>query len=171
MLMQYFFRFLLTALFALVSAMTAYPQMPILLRSTLGIGAASRTITSEGKRVTVPQSIGQSSVIGIFRNGAFQCNQGFIQPVKNTGTLKKVEKLQAEIYPNPFTNSITISCNEVSGGRLCVSLHNMEGVEVFSDEFPSSAKINLTPGAIPSGLYILKFVVNHQQYTCKVVKK
>jgi hypothetical protein len=157
--------------FVMVFFSTGYSQVPVLMRYTLGTGAAPKAVSGDGNRKYVPQSIGQMSVIGAFKTEIFQVRQGFIQPVKRYGTNIKDVDLKADVYPNPFQNNIFVLFGEENSDRIFVNLYNLNGGVVYTDEFASSQMITLTPGKIPSGFFLLKITMNKRKYTCKVLKK
>ena len=50
-----------------------------IIKSTVGAGGSSQTITSHNKTYFISQSIGQTSVIGTFTNNGYTIRQGFQQ--------------------------------------------------------------------------------------------
>jgi hypothetical protein len=162
---------IIVTLFVLFFVEPIYAQKPVQLISTLSIGAASKSVTSKGERISFPQSIGQSGVIGVFRKNDLLLRQGFIQPVMSRPNSPKVKIIFAELFPNPFINDLTISFREEIRNTLFVNLIDLQGRVIYSRKFTPSNKIVLYPGTIPSGLYLLQISVDKQQYIWKVIKK
>lgn len=169
--MQRCLNIIIVTLFVLFFVEPIHAQKPVQLISTLSIGAASKSVTANGERISFPQSIGQSGVIGVFRKNELLLRQGFIQPVMSRPNSPKVKIIIAELFPNPFTNDLTISFRDEIRNTLYVNLIDLHGRVIYSRKFTPSNKIVLYPGTIPSGLYLLRISVDKQQYSWKVVKK
>jgi hypothetical protein len=164
-------KFFITTLFVLFLVKPLHAQKPVQLLSTLSIGSASRSVSAKENRISFPQSIGQSSVIGVFRKNNLLLRQGFIQPVKFSNISLKVKIIEAKLFPNPFLNDIVISFKEEFRSILFVNLYDLQGRVMYTKKYSPSIRIVLSPGAIPSGLYLMRIIVDKQQYSWKVMKK
>ncbi len=76
-------------------------------------------------------------------------------------------KLQVSLYPNPFTNQITIKTENNNG---LISIFNLVGEMVYSTQITShSTEINLNE--LPTGVYILHFVNGNNQQIIKLIRE
>jgi len=78
------------------------------------------------------------------------------------------------LYPNPFINLITITCNNSQKQLVRVSLIDISGREVFVENKLLESNTNtftIKPETqLAKGLYILKIVSNSQSSSIKVIK-
>jgi hypothetical protein len=72
----------------------------------------------------------------------------FINP--NVTSLSETKNEEFEIYPNPFNEYITINTNK----KVLVSIYNMEGTLILSNQVNSTKKLNLS--SLNNGVYILR---------------
>jgi len=74
--------------------------------------------------------------------------------VKEAGTA-----IDLHIYPNPVTNSATLSYTLPMDGKVLIDLHNIigENVKTFVNEFKSAGKysMNVESGSLPRGIYFV----------------
>lgn len=79
------------------------------------------------------------------------------------------------LYPNPFINSITITCNSNQKQLVYVSLIDISGREVFAENKlleSNSNTFTIKPETqLAKGLYVLKIVSNSQSSSIKVIKE
>jgi hypothetical protein len=79
------------------------------------------------------------------------------------------------LYPNPFINSITITCNSNQKQLVQISLIDISGRVVFSENKlleSNSNTITIKPETqLAKGLYVLKLVSNNQSSSIKVIKE
>jgi hypothetical protein len=62
-----------------------------------------------------------------------------------------------EVYPNPSSTSITISCEALKGKRVKVNFYNMLGQELMSNECHfAQQNYTLNIQQLPRGVYLLK---------------
>lgn len=144
-----------------------------LVRSTTGVSGSSENITSNNKLFVVQQSIGQASVIGTFENSGYIFRQGFIQPdvlakiIDNNISLD----LEANFYPNPFIESVTLAFTEKIEGKVEVRIFDLLGRLVFSKSFMADQNVNVQLNYLSVAYYILKVTANNKQFIKKIIKK
>lgn len=144
-----------------------------LVRATTGVAGSSEKISANNKTYVVQQSIGQASVIGTFYEGDDTFRQGFIQP----NVLAKIIdaaiplNLAAIIYPNPFTESVTLSFSEKINDKVEVSVFDLLGRLVFSKSYAADQKINVQFSSLSVANYIIKVTANNKQFIKKILKK
>ncbi len=155
---------------AFVTIFSIFPQVPQRVISTLSMATAPRAIPKKGSLSSFPQSIGQSSVTGAFNNNGVSVRQGFIQPVRIIGYQPSALTLNADIYPNPFKAEIVISFSEVISERIHLTLYDLRGKILFSQESAVVSVIRLPVSSIPAGFYILKIKTGTKLLTRKIIK-
>jgi hypothetical protein len=129
-----------------------------------------KAITKKGSIISFPQSIGQSSVTGVFNNTAVSVRQGFIQPVRINKSQPATITFDVDIYPNPFTEEVVISFPDLVSERIHLTLYDLQGKILFSQEYAVLSEIRLPINSIPAGFYILKIKTGNQLITRKIVK-
>ncbi|MEE4115396.1 MAG: family 16 glycosylhydrolase [Marinilabiliaceae bacterium] len=90
-------------------------------------------------------------------------------------TLNSTEILKTpdfNVYPNPFTDNITIRLDNASEQNLIVGLYTLDGRLVNSYSRPvSDSKITLNKlEYLPEGIYLLVFKTDKQYYSIKAIK-
>lgn len=167
-------KILLGFLFAFyLSCFDCYSQIPIKLRSTTGIAGSTCNVITGGKKYIVQQSIGQASVIGLYKNQYNSVLQGFIQPslIVISGLMDKSSTLNATVNPNPFNDNITVTFSDEMTDNLFVTLYNSQGNVVCQCQYAATQNINLNFGNITAGLYVLKINSGGKHLVSKIVKR
>jgi len=145
----------------------------LIIRSTLGVGGFSKTITTNQGSYVICHSIGQTSVIGTFSKNDYTFMQGFQQPISSSGIFQLPfgKDLFASLYPNPFYHYINISFSDPVIQDIFVSLTDITGKTIFSDKYPASQLITLHLDHLNAGLYILKVTAGNKQYRANIIKQ
>ncbi|GAA4885204.1 T9SS type A sorting domain-containing protein [Flaviramulus aquimarinus] len=143
-----------------------------IMRSNLGIGGSSNTVTTKNGAYSVSHSIGQSSVIGTHYNNGYYLRQGYQQPLNKIKVVEEFSNndLLAKIHPNPFEQFVSISFNEAMENDISVLVFDVSGKLVYSRKFQPSQKIKLNLESIPNGNYILKALSNSKSFNAKLIK-
>lgn len=155
------------------SGLAAEEGSCLIIRSTLGVGGFSKTITTNQGSYVICHSIGQTSVIGTFSKNDYTLMQGFQQPISLSGIFQLPigKDLFASLYPNPFYHYINISFSDPVIQDIFVSLTDVAGKTIFSDKYPASQLITLHLSHLNSGLYILKVTSGNKQYRANIIKQ
>jgi hypothetical protein len=148
----------------------AYSQSPVLLRSALGMGGASQTVSREGARISFPQSIGQSGITGVFKLKDLEVRQGFIQPVLIIKPSIEPEKRSIIVYPNPFSSVVFVNTQQDFPGQLELTVIDLAGKQVHREIFPANEIVRLDLSFLNRGLYILKIRRKDIQSSYKIIK-
>jgi len=87
----------------------------------------------------------------------------------SVNTFKSEENLN--IFPNPIRDKFTISFGSNPVEKAIVTIHNLQGTQVFSKTFQNtpSATIDLTGNA--AGIYLVKVIADGVSYEEKIVKE
>ena len=143
-----------------------------LVRATTGFAGSSENISANNKTYVVQQSVGQASVIGTFYETDDTFRQGFIQP----NVLAKIIdadiplNLDAIIYPNPFTENVTLSFSEKINNTVEVSVFDLLGRLVFSKSYAADQNVNVQFSSLSVANYIFKVTANNKQFIKKILK-
>jgi Secretion system C-terminal sorting domain len=163
-------RAIFVAALVIAEILPAKTQTPANLRSTLSIGGPSISAVSESNKNSVAQSIGQSSVINSYHSEGYMLRQGFIQPILSSKS-NSDQNLQGNIFPNPFTNEITIIFSEEITEALSVHLYDVLGSSVYLHNFPSAQELNVVFPSIKPGVYFIRIISGNKQLTTKLIKE
>lgn len=145
----------------------------LLLRSTIGVSGSSEHILLDNKLYLIQQTFGQQSVIGTFKNNNCMILQGFIQPKLISKIMTKgiPLTLSLDVYPNPFTEFISILFHEEITSEIFIEIFNMRGSLVFSRSYPANQNIKIMFGReIIIATYVLKVRINNKQSIRKIIK-
>lgn len=131
------------------------------------LGATSQT--SSGIKAT--QTIGQTSVIGFYKNSRNVVSQGYQKPLFNQITSNsKYNTINVKVYPNPFVEKINITY--FGEDQLNFSLFNVTGKLIYSSEiaFNSDTKV-LNLKRLPPGFYLVKIKSKSSTFNTKLIKR
>ena len=144
-----------------------------IVRSTLGIGGFSKTITTNGRSYIICQSIGQSSVIGTYSQNTYTFMQGFQQPINSARIFKlpPEDELLINLYPNPFSHYVNISFNDPVAEDVFVQLTDITGKIIYTNKFPAAQLISLPLNHLQYGVYILKVIAGNKQFRANLIKQ
>jgi len=117
----------------------------IIARSTLGSSALNNRNPSNFNQKIVLQSIGQSSVIGTFKNDSKTFCQGYIQPLffLNLENVINDLELEASLFPNPFTSYFTIQFEEIINTEINVEIYDSFGRTILHKTYEKRQKISI----------------------------
>ena len=160
-----------------ISAQTEYGNSvgntkKYLIRETLGSSGESKTIKTGNGEYFISQSIGQSSVIGTFSNKKYTIRQGYQQPLISMTTIKlSIDNLlKANVYPNPFEQSVNVLFDEFIDNELNVTIHSLNGSLIVSKIYSPAQSINIPLEFLQAGTYILKISYKQKKLMSKIVK-
>lgn len=146
-----------------------------LVRSTTAVSGSSETISSGNQIYLIQQSIGQASVIGTFYSNSNIFRQGFIQPNNASQDILPYNPLQLQlsltIYPNPFSESITLSFSEQVEGTIEVLVFDIAGRLVFSKNYLAEPKLKVYFENLSMSNYLIRINANNKQFVEKLIKK
>jgi len=145
-------------------------QTPLLLRSSLGMGGASVTVSADGSKNIFPQSIGQYGVAGIYNKQNLELRQGFIQPVLIVKPFRESENIKISVYPNPFSSAVYVKLNREMTGTVELKITDLAGKQVYTEKRPADEIIQVDLSSSCSGIYLLNIRNNNIQINCKIIK-
>jgi hypothetical protein len=159
--------------FILIAVCTlGYCNAQEIARSTIGSAGGTATIGNEDNARIVQQSVGQSSVIGSFKNGSTQIRQGFIQPPITVSSIQVDETtLDAAIFPNPVESMLNIVLNEPVEVPISFVIYDMLGRVVYDKEGPAQQQMSLDMTSLSSAQYILLITAGKKQFKANRIKR
>ncbi len=105
-----------------------------------------------------------SDMIGCYRTLSFQVNT----QVSTDISKEKIHRT-FQIFPNPVTDELFITCQNTRKNTLC-EVYNLGGEKLISKICNESlSRINMTD--LERGIYFVKIIKSNQSYTYKIVKE
>jgi len=153
-----------------LSTLLLNSQAPLLLRSALGAGGASISVSANGDKISLPQSIGQYGVTGVFKKKDLELRQGFIQPVLIIKPSLNAEKKKINIYPNPFTSVVFVKMNKEVTGNVELKISDLAGRLVYTGRIRVEEINQINLSSLYRGIYILTIRNNKIQINYKIIK-
>jgi hypothetical protein len=137
-----------------------------------GITLSSTTVT---KPTFIVPEVKKDSLLSFY----LTVNDGFENSSPDTVKITVLNEIEVgnseisspvfKVYPNPTTGIITIEFTQNSGRKIEVSVSNLIGAEVFRKELKSAENYQIDLSNLVSGIYLLKVIVDSQQYINKIV--
>ena len=143
---------------------------PNLLRSTI-INSGSSTQTNN--KYIVQQSVGQISPIGLKETNAHSVRQGFIQPaqLKRMLAASNAADLLVSVYPNPTTDKIILTFNELVTGKVNLSIYDQMGKLVMEENKEGQAGLSYSLANLAAGNYFVKVNTANKEYVTQISKQ
>lgn len=166
--------FTIVCLLTLLFATLGFPQTPVKLRATLSSGGLSKSVSINGSDCYIQQCIGQLSIIGLINTNTTFIRQGFIQPpMAGSSTSKKTDLscLQAIIYPNPFSKTITIKFSEKIYEGIYLDIKDLCGRTLLSNKYGATQELSINFPDLTPGMYIIKVVSGEKLLTTRLIKE
>jgi hypothetical protein len=129
----------------------------------------STSQTSSG--VFATQTIGQTSVIGLYKNSRIGVSQGYQKPLLNQIIVNPQHNtLNIKVFPNPFVEKINISY--FGEDQLSLSLFDVTGKLIYSDELIFSSYTKLIDfKRLPAGFYFATISSKTSTFNTKLIKR
>jgi hypothetical protein len=164
-------KLLLLANLVFLSGIQIFGQAAVNKRSTLSLGGANQNQT--GRSLSIQQSIGQSSVIGIVQSNNYALSQGFIQPGFGAGenAISDTGQLNACLFPNPLNTNLSIEFSDEISTLINVEICNVLGKVVFKNQYSASQKLEIDLSQLSNGIYFIKIITANKQLTSKLIKE
>lgn len=94
----------------------------------------------------------------------------FKESMKIPTSITDIDKVQIEIYPNPFTDRITVSIKEYSGA-IKLSILSLDGKTIWTMEKSASCNFSFRIPPFLPGVYILKVGCNNFALSRKIIRQ
>ncbi|TPV32897.1 T9SS type A sorting domain-containing protein [Paucihalobacter ruber] len=142
-----------------------------IMRSNIGSSGSSQSIVTSKGTYNVSQSIGQGSVIGTHSNNGYYLRQGYQQPSSKIKIVKELSyELKANVYPNPFSQIITIRFSETMGSPISVMIFDVKAKLIYNQKFSPRQHIQLNLNDISHGIYLMKVNSKTKFFNTKLIK-
>lgn len=142
-----------------------------IMRSSLGSSGSSQSVVTSKGTYNVSQSIGQSSVIGTHSNKGYYLRQGYQQPSIKVNAVKELTyELEAKVYPNPFSQTLTIRFSDAMHKPIFVLLFDVKAKLIYAQEFSPRQHIQLNLNDISHGIYLMKVNSDTKSFNTKLIK-
>ncbi|WP_160289459.1 T9SS type A sorting domain-containing protein [Psychroserpens mesophilus] len=143
-----------------------------LKKETLTNQGSSHFVYANNKSFYIQESIGQTSVIRTFNAQNYSLRQGFLQPVHASFLNDNSDSnLDAVVFPNPFSQSITIIFNEPIFDELTVYVSDVMGRTVHSQIYHPTQNLTIQLSNVANGVYVLHVRMRQKIMITKIIKE
>lgn len=160
-----------SSIFCVIALFSALPIHGQTLRnaSLVSMGNAAHPIPGQG--LVVQQSIGQSSVTGVFAISSVRISQGFLRGIRVVST--EIERpFEAIAFPNSFSDRITfrftIEHQEATQARIYDALGKLVYEEMHR---PKNKEIQLNLPYLATGVYVAHLRSGNKFVQLRIIKK
>ena len=134
------------------------------------------TISTSGSTVTlsnnffVQQCVGQQGSIGLVSTSDIQVRQGFIQPsvLKDMLSQSDNTELQATVFPNPTSEYLTISFDEIVDSEINIYIYDVNGRLVLDKKTHCLSDIQLSVLHLQTGNYFIIAKSYNNQFVSQI---
>ena len=137
--------------------------------SWVAMGSSAQAIQGQG--LIVQQSIGQSSVAGVFVSASARISQGFLRGIR---VFSKEVKLPFEViaFPNSFTDRISFRFTTEQQELTQVRIYDGLGKLVYeASHQPKNNEIQLNLPYLATGLYVAHLRSGNKFVQSRLIKK
>lgn len=137
--------------------------------SWVSMGNAAYSIPGQG--LAIQQSIGQSSVTGVFANASTRVSQGFLRGLR---VVSKEIKLPFEViaFPNSFSDCITFRFTTEHQEVTQVLIYDAQGKRVYeANHLPKNKEIQLNLPYLAIGMYVAHLRSGNKFVQSRIIKK
>jgi len=159
--------FFYTVFLILVSIGTNAQTNSALRNSIISTSGSTSTLSNN---FVVHQCVGQQGPIGLVSTSDIQVRQGFIQPSVLKGMLYESDntELQASIFPNPTSEHLTISFDEIVDSDINIYLYDVNGRLVLNKEVYGLFDIQFSVLHLQTGNYFLIATSDRKQFVTQI---
>ena len=159
--------FFLTCFLILLSS----PIQAQSLRNESWVAMGSSAQAIQGHGMVVQQSIGQSSVVGVFASATAQISQGFLRGIR---VVSKEIKLPFEViaFPNSFTDHISFRFTTEHHEQTQVRIYDGLGKLVYEvTHQPKNNEVQLNLPYLAPGVYVAHLRSGNKFVQSRLIKK
>ncbi len=158
-----------SSIFCVVAIFSALPIHGQSLRnsSLVSMGNAGHAVQG----LVVQQSIGQSSVTGVFGNASARVSQGFLRGLR---VVSKEINLPFEVlaFPNSFSDRITFRFTIEHQEVTQVLIYDAQGKRVYeANHLPKNKEIQLNLPYLATGVYVAHLRSGNKFVQSRIIKK
>lgn len=149
-------------------SLTAYGQS-LRNESWVSMGNAAHKIQGQG--LLIQQSIGQSSVTGVFVTSSVYISQGFLRGVRALSTEIK-PPFEVIAFPNSFSDRITFRFTTEHQEATEVLIYDAQGKRVYETiQLPKNKEIQLNLPNLATGVYVASLRSGNKFVQIRIIKK
>ena len=89
--------------------------------------------------------------------------------IASTG-FSMVTNMDIELYPNPFTDKLTIDCSSKGKTKLSIKIYNMQGKLVLIKEISEGSKHTIETSFLQTGIYFCRISSENESSVFKIIK-
>jgi hypothetical protein len=156
-------------IFGLVALFFALPIHGQSLRNQSWVAMGTNAHAVQG--LAVQQSIGQSSVAGVFATSSVRVSQGFLRGIRVLST--EIERhFEAIAFPNSFSDRITFRFTSESQETTQARIYDAMGKLVYeATHQPKNKEIQLNLPYLASGVYVAHLRSGNKFVQLRIIKK
>jgi hypothetical protein len=156
-------------IFGLVALFFALPIHGQSLRNQSWVAMGTNAHVVQG--LAVQQSIGQSSVAGVFATSSVRVSQGFLRGIRALST--EIEPpFEAIAFPNFFSDRITFRFTSESKETMQARIYDAMGKLVYeATHQPKNKEIQLNLPYLASGVYVAHLRSGNKFVQLRIIKK
>lgn len=162
---------LINCIFGVVAFFSALPMNGQSLRNESWVSMGNAAHVIQGQGVVVQQSIGQSSVIGVFANSSVRISQGFLRGVRVIPTEIELP-FEVVAFPNSFFDRITFRFTIEHQEATQTRIYDALGKLVYEATYqPKNKEIQLNLPYLAPGLYVAHLRSGNKFVQLRLIKK
>lgn len=158
-----------SSMFVLVAIFLALPIHGQSLRNQSWVAMGTNAHVVQG--LAVQQSIGQSSVVGVFANSSLRVSQGFLRGIPALSA--EIERpFEAIAFPNSFSDRITFRFTTDVQETTQVRIYDAIGKLVYEATCqPKNKEVQLNLPDLASGVYVAHLKSGKKFVQLRLIKK
>lgn len=158
-------------IFGVMALFFMFPSFGQSLRNASWVSQGSATYTIPGQGLAIQQSIGQSSVVGVFRVSGMYVSQGFLRGNRIPAT--KLERpFEALAFPNSFSDRITFRFTDAHQEITQVHIYDAQGKLLYQAQHqPTNKEIQLSLPHLATGIYVAQLISGTKFVQLRILKK
>jgi hypothetical protein len=160
-----------SSIFCIAALFLALPIHGQTLRNTSLVSMGNTAHSIPGQGLMIQQSIGQSSVTGVFANSSVRISQGFLRGIRVVPTEIK-RPFEAIAFPNSFSESITFRFTTEHQEVTQVLIYDVQGKRVYeANHLPKNKEIQLNLPYLATGVYVAHLRSGNKFVQSRIIKK
>ncbi len=159
------------SIFSVVAIFLALPIHGQSLRNSSLVSMGNAAHAVHGQGLVVQQSIGQSSVTGVFASASARVSQGFLRGLR---VVSKEIKLPFEViaFPNSFSERLTFRFTTEHQEVTQVLIYDAQGKRVYeANHLPHNKEIHLNLSFLATGVYVAHLRSGNKFVQSRIIKK
>jgi hypothetical protein len=160
-----------SSIFCVVAIFSALPIHGQNLRNSSLVSMGNAAHAVQGQGLVVQQSIGQSSVTGVFGSASVRVSQGFLRGLR---IVSKEINLPFEVlaFPNSFSDRITFRFTIEHQEVTQVLIYDAQGKRVYeANHLPKNKEIQLNLPYLVTGVYVAHLRSGNKLVQSRIIKK